>query len=128
MKRLLLIAMVCLYSLLTLGVQIHLHYCCGHLADLHFFEEQHCDHHDEHEHCGTTGNCCSFIHLDLKVDDSHEPSAMARFISLTVLEPVVYFVPIAVHSVFPGIEFSEKDFPPPNSRRYLLFQSLVLYA
>jgi hypothetical protein len=129
-KKAVIIAMLSIYALLSLGVQLHLHYCCGELSDLHFFASKECHHEPEgkEDHCCKKGNCCSFIHIDLKVDDSHQPSETARFIPTTFSEPIVCSNPIASVSTAQAITFSKNDYPPPNSKRYLLFHSLVLYA
>jgi hypothetical protein len=124
------ILMLCVYALLSLGIQLHLHYCCGHLSDFHFLPVEHCSHGTESEddHCCKKGNCCSFIHIDLKVDDSHQPSETARFIPIETA-PSIHFAlqEQTKHSGFPDFE-SESHSPPPICRRYVLYRSLVLYA
>ena len=130
MKRLLLITTLSVYTLLTVGMQLHLHYCCGHLSDFHFLPSDTCNHTSENndDHCCKKGDCCSFIHIDLKVDESHQPSEIARFIPTIFSEQIVYSSPIACVNTAQAITFSKNDYPPPNSKRYLLFHSLVLYA
>ncbi len=129
-KRVAVISMLCIYFLLSLGMQLHLHYCCGELADFHLLTSEHCTHDDggSEDHCCKKENCCSFIHIDLRVEDSHQPSEIARFIPFDFSEPIVFCSPAIVRNDSSGIEFVENNSPPPNSKRYLLFGSLVLYA
>jgi len=131
MKRIVLLTILSVYVLLTAGVQLHLHYCCGHLSDFHFQATNDCEHGNDEEHegdCCGKQHCCSFIHIDLKVDESHQPSELARFIPILFLEPNVPLPAMDVCANSNIIDFSENDSPPPNSKRYLLFHSLVLYA
>jgi len=129
-KKIWVIAIMCVYFLLTLGMQLHLHYCCGKLADLHLFSSEHCGHSEQsdEDHCCKKENCCSFIHIDLRVEDSHQPSEIARFIPFVFSDPLVYCPSNAVNNDSSRIEFVQNDSPPPNSKRYLLFNSLILYA
>jgi len=124
------IAMLGIYALLSLGVQLHLHYCCGELSDLHFFATKECHQEPEGEedHCCKKGSCCSFIHIDLKVDDSHQPSETARFIPIEIAQSFDYSLPcMAALNDQTGF-ITESHSPPPISRRYVLYRSLVLYA
>jgi hypothetical protein len=122
--------MIAVYTLLSVGMQLHLHYCCGQLSDFHFLPSDTCNHTSEtnEDHCCKKENCCSFIHIDLRVEDSHQPSEIARFIPFDFSEPIVFCSPNIVRNDSSGIEFVENNSPPPNSKRYLLFGSLVLYA
>lgn len=130
MKRFLLIAVLSVYTLLTVGMQLHLHYCCGELSDLHFFASKECHQEPEGEedHCCKKGNCCSFIHIDLKVDDSHQPSETARFTPLEIAQSFDYSLPST--DVLTSIKgfIKESHSAPPISRRYVLYRALVLYA
>ena len=125
-----LIAVLSAYTLLSVGMQLHLHYCCGELSDFHFLPSDTCDHSSEKDddQCCKKGNCCSFIHIDLKVDDSHQPSETARFSPIEIAESSDYSVPCK--AMLTGITdlITERHSPPPIGRRYVLYQSLVLYA
>jgi hypothetical protein len=129
-KRAAIIAMLSIYALLSLGVQLHLHYCCGELSDFHFFASKDCKQtpSDHEDHCCKKGNCCSFIHIDLKVDDSHQPSETARFIPIEIAQSLDYSLScMATLNGHTGF-ITESHSPPPISRRYVLYRSLVLYA
>lgn len=130
MKKLWVIAIMCVYFLLTLGMQLHLHYCCGELADLHLFSaEQGCDSRaNEDDHCCKKGNCCSFFEIDLSVDDSHQPSEQARYTPFEIAQQLVYSLPSQISLMCMEGFSSVSHSPPPINRRYVLFGSLVLYA
>jgi hypothetical protein len=111
-------------------MQLHLHYCCGELSDLHFISSKQCNQSsaDDADHCCEKGRCCSFIHIDLKIDDSHQPSEPGRFALPVFCESARCIVPLIVEETAQSVRFSEDHSPPPNSKRYLLFHSLVFYA
>ena len=130
MKRILLITMLCVYTVISVGIQIHLHYCCGKLSDFHFFPTTTCDHSsgEDNDHCCKKNNCCSFLHIDLGIDDSHQPSESSRLLTCEVSQTHIpcyeqTHAPILIH------RFHKPDSSaPPNYPRYLLFRSLVYYA
>jgi hypothetical protein len=130
MKKFLAIAMFSVYTLLSVGVQMHLHYCCGKLADIHLFSDNDCSHHDDNQQdsCALKSDCCSFIDINLKVDDSHEQTSPIHFSS----PPIVHVLPEAIE-VFASLNDAtaapiSDPINPPDLRRYLLFHALVLYA
>lgn len=118
------------YFLLTLGMQLHMHYCCGELADLHLFSaEQGCEGHaNDEDHCCKKGNCCSFFEIDLSVDDSHQPSEQARYTPFETARQLAYSAPKQISLLEPLDFCSESHSPPPISRRFVLYSSLVFYA
>jgi hypothetical protein len=129
MKKWLSIFMMNFYLVMSIGVQLHLHYCCGHLSDIHLLGQEACNHHQEDsDHCCQKNECCSFVHLYLKVDDSHHPTASTAFepFEIGAIESAVIdccpFAPLHSSHVV------AQDFSPPIERRYVLFQSLMLYA
>jgi hypothetical protein len=129
-KRLSIALLLALYALLSLGVQLHLHYCCGQLSDMHFFSSPVCHHssEDKNDHCCQKTNCCSYVHIDLSIDDSHQPSENARFIPFAELGKTEYVIPTSLSSIHAVDCFSERNIPPPDNKKFLLFHALVLYA
>ncbi|MFM7234157.1 MAG: HYC_CC_PP family protein [Flavobacteriales bacterium] len=131
MKRVVLLSVLIVYVLLTAGVQLHLHYCCGHLSDFHFISSSPCEHNSDQEKndtCCGKKHCCSYVHIDLKVDDSHQPSETARFIPVIIEGAFAHSFPILIHSASRCDTPPVKNAPPPDDERYLRFHSLVLYA
>jgi len=129
-KKAAIIIMLCIYTLVSLGVQLHLHYCCGQFSDFHFFAVEHCNYEmgEEEDHCCKKENCCSFIHIDIKLDDSHQPSETSRIVPIEI-EDSFGFCLQAKSTLYSNTVFiSQSDSPPPISRRYVLYRSLVLYA
>ena len=130
MKKFLAIAILSVYALLSVGVQMHLHYCCGKLADIHLFSDNDCSHHDDshQDSCAHKSDCCSFIDINLKVDDSHELTS-----SILINTPQIADLSgdhIEVISTLSNASSTPISDPtnPPDLRRYLLFHALVLYA
>ena len=121
--------MVGCYLLLSAGIQLHVHYCCGQLSDVHFFDQTSCNHTDEDaDHCCKKNSCCSYVHLDFNVDDSHEPTAsMVYQTGIVETTPLV----LSAHTPFAAHQSSfsfQEDSSPPIGRRYVLYHSLILYA
>jgi len=130
MKKWLSIVLVSCYLLISMGVQLHLHYCCGELSDVHFFNHHACNHSGEDaDHCCKKNNCCSYVHLDFSVEDSHQAASQTapQHFKIELEEPLFAAqAPItgSVQSPSPEADAS----PPPLSRRFVLFHSLILYA
>lgn len=125
-----LFSMLVVYALLTLGVQLRLHFCCGELSDIHVFDTSSCERHDDTEkNCCKKPTCCSFVDISFKTDETHEP--LPSF-ELPSLPPV--FLNSFEHTHFQATlndlaVCEEFESPPPQAhRRYLLFRSLVYYA
>lgn len=61
------------YTLSSLGLLVHVHFCCGGLAGVSIIAELtpcSCDHHD-HE-CGGGDDCCDFESFYLNMDEDHQ--------------------------------------------------------
>ena len=58
-----------MYAVLSTGLNIHLHYCCGKLAELNVLQsiERCCVHEMDHS-CTVRKNCCQFEDIRLKMD------------------------------------------------------------
>lgn len=131
MKRFSLLTVLSVYILLSVGVQLHLHYCCGHLADFHFISSQRCEENageEDNDTCCGKSHCCSYVHINLKVDDSHQPSETARFEPIILENPSQFSFPLPKNNISRCDVPKEKNAPPPDDGRYLRFHSLVLYA
>jgi hypothetical protein len=108
---------------------LHLHYCCGHLSDIHLFGQVNCNHdHDDSDHCCKKNDCCSFVHVDLKIDDSHQPTESSAFhlVEFPVKKEIAFNV-VSFNSLGSSFQTIE-DSSPPIERRFVLFHSLMLYA
>jgi hypothetical protein len=130
MKKWLSIVLVSCYLLITLGVQLHLHYCCGELSDIHLFNRHSCDHQqDNSDPCCKKSNCCSYVYLDFKVDDSHQPTASteAQLQQLAIM-PVLSTPQASIVRCEQTYSLQADASPPPIGHRYVLFHSLILYA
>lgn len=73
MKKLLVILLLLLYSVSSLGVVIHLQYCCGKLESFGLSSEKkmNCTGHKTHE---LTNPCCDEKQAVLKLSNDQEPS------------------------------------------------------
>ncbi|MGE7774325.1 HYC_CC_PP family protein [Chitinophaga sp. NPDC101104] len=115
MKKFLTICIAILYSLITSGFSVNVHYCMGELAsvDLHDSHDEGCN------KCGMEkkGECCKDEARFVKYDDSHqgakagvslpEPSPVI----LTLLQPA-WQPSLAAAPVF--AEWAPINAPPPN--------------
>jgi hypothetical protein len=84
-KRSIAIFVVALYGILSIGVHIHLHYCCGKLAGMELVSKQHnCCGDDENQSCSVTHQCCSYTQLDFALEDEHFSSSFQYLIASPV--------------------------------------------
>lgn len=129
MKKWLGIVMMSFYLVMSIGVQLHMHYCCGQLSDIHLFVHESCNHaNDDSDHCCKKNECCSFIHLDLKVDDTHQPADSFSFEPIDFSENVKPSLEGFARVESASLHSFVEDSSPPIARRFLLYQSLMLYA
>ena len=75
------------YSVLSFGIEAELHYCCGKLRSVHFFEfgEENHDHHAyDHQGCCESDGCMRDTHISVHYEGEH--------LSQTGLEIPSFFV------------------------------------
>lgn len=132
MKKGLLITLAAFYLLATVGIHLHIHYCCGKVADVSIFGEHDacCKGHDEATSCNVHNKCCSFSEIDFKVDEAHVVPSFA----FTDVPAVVSATPHIV------VSFTQQDWtkqptllprsqaPPDDTPAFIRFRSLILYA
>lgn len=117
------------YVVLTSGVHLHLHYCCGKLAELNLFRfEDKCCSHDSHESCAYHKNCCEYEEFSVKLDGAQHAPKVFVFDS-ALPESNEYCNLTSFHSN-PVQDFNDniEGRGPPGTPYYLLNCSLVLYA
>jgi len=66
-----------IYGLLSVGIQLHLHYCCGKLSDVAFFHSYDGCADEDCGSCNLGKKCCQFEDVSFKIDDSHSSSHFA---------------------------------------------------
>jgi hypothetical protein len=128
-KRLLYSFAVLVYSILAVGVQIHLHYCCGKLHDMSFYSQaKSCCEHGNNEACSLDHSCCDFKEIAFEVKDQYHHQSKYSFeadlIPISIVERNVDIVKSAL-TVEPCLP--ELD-PAPDWPCYIRFQSLLFYA
>lgn len=78
MRKLTLIFILGLYSLMSFGLEAKLHFCCGKLQAIHFFEfgdEHHDDSHSDHKGCCHSEGCSEDVLIALQYESEHEQCA-----------------------------------------------------
>ncbi|MFM9985125.1 MAG: hypothetical protein ACKVOK_07830, partial [Flavobacteriales bacterium] len=76
-----------LYGILSVGVHIHLHYCCGKLAGMELVSKQHnCCDDDNNQGCSVTHQCCTYTELNFALEDEHYSSCFQYLITAPVEE------------------------------------------
>jgi hypothetical protein len=76
MRKLTLIFLLGLYSLMAFGLEAKLHFCCGTLQAIHFFEfgdEHHDDSHSDHKGCCHSDGCSEDVLVALQYKSEHVP-------------------------------------------------------
>jgi hypothetical protein len=115
---------------MSFGLEAKLHFCCGTLQAIHFFEfgdEHHEDSHTEHKGCCHSDGCSEDVLVALQYESEHvqceSPSAPQHI--TTTPEPI-YFLFYVEGNRYSAI-LQPKSFVPIIFERYSLFCSRKLF-
>ena len=124
MRKLTLIFILGFYSLMAFGLEAKLHFCCGELQAIHFFEfgdEHHEESHSKHKGCCHSEGCNEDVHIALQYESEHEqcesPSAPQLFAATPEPTYFLFYVEGNSHSA----DLQPKSFVPIVFERYSLF-------
>lgn len=126
MKKLLTICMAILYTLITSGFSVNVHYCMGELASV--------DLHDSHkEACGkcgmpVKGDCCKDEAKFLKLDNTHQAAKVFAGLTNTITAVPVAIQPQwlqAVHTTPVLHTWAPLHAPPPVPATPLYLQHCI---
>jgi hypothetical protein len=130
MRKLTLIFILGFYSLMAFGLEAKLHFCCGTLQAIHFFEfgdEHHDDSHSDHKGCCHTEGCNEDVHIAIQYESEHEqctsPSVPQLFASTAEASYFLFYVEGNCTSA----DLQPKSFVPIIFERYSLFCSRKLF-
>jgi hypothetical protein len=130
MRRYAAIAVMTIYGILSIGIHLHLHYCCGKLSDVSLFNKQGCNHEEHQESCcRKTDHCCSYADISLKIDESHSATYFK-----VVLPDFELFSSHEQETVFPCRSgfltemVPDQHAPPIGVPAYVMYRSLLFYA
>jgi hypothetical protein len=126
MRRTLAIFVGVIYGILTVGVHLHLHYCCGKLSEIHISSvpDDCCDQPNKHA-CGYHTNCCETDLVDLVIEDEHFSSAFSLWFAPHKLEVPVFYTAMSTQE---NTSANAAHAPPIHRRRFLEHCSLLFYA
>lgn len=121
-----------MYTLSSLGLLVHVHFCCGGLAGLSVIAELSpcaCDHHD-HE-CGGGDDCCDFESFYLNTNEDHKtpPNVQVPSDIVSKATPIHNVVNTDIQDENPA-EYVSTRAGPPDGRPavYIALCSLVYYG
>ena len=124
MRKLTLIFILGLYSLMSFGLEAKLHFCCGKLQAIHFFEfgdENHEDSHSDHKGCCHSDGCMEDVLVALQYESEHEQCASPSVPQLIASNPeptyFLFYVEGNCQSAIP----KAASFVPITYERYSLF-------
>lgn len=124
MRKFTLIFILGLYSLMSFGLEAKLHFCCGKLQAIHFFEfgdENHDDSHSDHKGCCHSEGCMEDVLVALHYKSEHEqcssPLIPSLFIPTSKTEFPIFFLEGNCQSAVP----IAASFVPITYERYSLF-------
>ena len=130
MRKLTLIFILGLYSLMSFGLEAKLHFCCGELQAIHFFEfgdGHHDDSHSDHKGCCHSDGCSEDVLVALQYENEHvpceSPSAPQLFSATPEPTYFLFYVEGKSHSAV----LQPKSFVPIIFERYSLFCSRKLF-
>jgi hypothetical protein len=126
------IFMMAIYGVLSIGIHLHAHYCCGKFTELSLYEPvKSCCAHDDHseqEGPAFTNNCCDFDHYDLKIDDSHAASYSHFVLPAVAVEEVQTPLPVTIVKGKVHVPGVPVNGPPSDIPLFIKHHALVLYA
>jgi hypothetical protein len=132
MRRSAAIIVMIIYGVLSIGVHMHLHYCCGKLSDISFITAQGCDHENESESescCKKSDHCCSYADISLKLDESHSGSYFKIVLPTLAIESTGWVFTENTFTPFKKQSFHPRQHAPPaDVPIYLSGCSLLFYA
>ena len=130
MRKVLLIFILGFYSLMSFGLEAKLHFCCGTLQAIHFFEfgdENHDYSHSPHKGCCHSEGCMEDVLIALHYESEHEQCgapAIPQFIAAT--PETIYFIFHIEGKCQSAIPIAA-SFVPITYERYSLFCSRKLF-
>jgi hypothetical protein len=124
MRKFSLYFLLSFYTLCSFGVEAKLHFCCGHLQEVHFFEfESHSTDHSNHENCCHKKHCSSDLQIQLQHGDQH-----TNTIAFTEVQKFIEFYTPPLTFTLPEISLANNHFsalsqedPPPQKSLYDVF-------
>jgi hypothetical protein len=129
MKKAVAIAIGLIYLLLTAGVQIHQHYCCGKLKEVSFTgAPDHCCQ-TEHKSCSISHKCCDVKEINLKLVDEHRTPELDLIVP--AFTAVLNFLPpisFTTSSEVEVIVYADSHAPPVQRDLYTKYCSLIVYG
>lgn len=124
--------MMSIYGILSVGIHIHAHYCCGKLSALDFFEpvKECCSHHEaSNEGLSFKKQCCDFEQYDFTIDESHQASTFKLVFPAAIVETSTTSQLEVKAAIENKESFPLSDTGPPQGvPLFIKHQSLVLYA
>ncbi len=124
MRKFSLYFLLSFYTLCSFGVEAKLHFCCGHLQEVHFFEfESHSNDHSEHANCCHKKHCSSDLQIQLQHTDQH-----INCIDFIEIQKLAVISTPYIHSIQNESKYSittnfsnSKEDPPPQRNIYDIF-------
>ncbi len=130
MRKLTLIFILGFYSLMAFGLEAKLHFCCGKLQAIHFFEfgeENHDDSHAHHKGCCHSDGCMEDVLVALHYESEHVPCESPSVPHHIASAPEPIYFSFYVEGNRHSAVLQPKSFVPIIFERYSLFCSRKLF-
>ena len=124
MRKFSLYFLLSFYTLCSFGIEAKLHFCCGHLQEVHFFEfESHSNEHSEHANCCHKKHCSTDLQIQLQHADQHTNNLdFVEIQSQTEFDtPPLYTITIQSQNSLTLNFSNSKEDPPPQRNIYDIF-------
>jgi hypothetical protein len=109
---------------MSFGLEAKLHFCCGELQAIHFFEfgdEHHDDSHSEHKGCCHSEGCNEDVHIALQYESEHEQCESPSVPQLIASAPKAVSFLFYVEGNRESTDLQPKSFVPIVFERYSFF-------
>ena len=130
MKRAVAILLTTLYTFLSLGLVLHVHFCGNKLANISLSKESiSCCSDHETNCCAVKVNCCENLELRLAIDEVHQAASgieLPDFISIDIEQ--IDWISRIFRSRDSGVFAHSRGSPTLDSPLYLKFCRLTYYG
>ncbi|MFZ6050776.1 HYC_CC_PP family protein [Halocola ammonii] len=128
MRKVISISFAALYTLLAMGIQLHMHFCHDELRNVSFFQQvDSCCASESSESCELESKCCEFAQVEFALEDEHQPAFKFNVDQFFFLDYQTFFA--LVQEVNP-LDFSiqHEQLRGPPERLYLLNCAFTFYG
>lgn|GEM_PF-2732066 len=128
MRKSISISFAVLYTVLTVGIQVHMHFCHDELKDLSLFEQNDtCCETEKTDSCELESKCCEFAEVEFSLEDEHQAVSKYSVDQFVFNESQAHLASFT-EEIFSGFSIVKEQLRGPPERLYLLNCTFTFYG